>query len=81
MFVLILLYWFICINTFIFVVYLYDYSFFVVTLAWKGELQFGYGLKEYITILSGIYFDNDINDDNSGNLMHPPREKKSCFFR
>ncbi len=28
-------------------------------------------------IISGIYCDNIVNDDNSGNLIHPLRDKKN----
>ncbi len=40
------------------------------------------GLK-YVTMISGIYCNNDINDDNSDNLMHPLRDKNKyylCYF-
>lgn len=41
------------------------------------------GSKKYITIISGIYCDTDINDANSENFMHPLRDKKKkkSFFR
>ncbi len=42
-----------------------------------------YGLKIYITMISGIYCNNDINDDNSENRMHPLRDKNKyylCYF-
>ncbi len=38
---------------------------------------------KYITMISGIYCDNDINDDNSENLMLPLRDKNKyylCYF-
>lgn len=51
----------------------------------QGSRDGQYGLKKYIKTISGIYCDNDVNDHNSENLMHPLRVKKlgkkTCLFR